>query len=159
MKYLSLLILFFSCSLVFSQVNFNTGNGELDANLSIINNEGKKDFNLFKRDMSLKYNVTERKIEDMQVKFGLVPGEIFMALEIAQNSPSSVDNVLRIHKENKSKGWGYIAKEAGIKPGSPAFHQLKNNAKGQKDKAKGKPAHVKAKKVKKAKGKPGKGRK
>ena len=53
-------------------------------------------------------------------------GEIYLALEIAKLSKTPVDEVITIYKNNKSKGWGYIAKEAGIKPGSPEFHQMKN---------------------------------
>jgi hypothetical protein len=29
------------------------------------------------------------------------------------------------YQASKGKGWGVIAKELGIKPGSPAFHALK----------------------------------
>lgn len=149
MKYFILLSLFFSVSLSYSQRSFNTGNVELDANLTVINDRGKGDFKSFKRELSVDFNVPEPKLERMKVSLGLEPGEIYLALEIARNSPSSVDDVLRIYKDNKSKGWGYIAKEAGIKPGSAAFHQLKNNSKGRKDK--GKPNHAKVKSEKKGK--------
>ena len=81
----------------------------------------------------------------MKVSIGMEPGEIFMALEIVKNSKSTLTQVLDIYKKDKSKGWGYIAKQAGIKPGSAAFHQLKDNAKGRKGKAKGKPTRVKVK--------------
>lgn len=151
MKYTVLLSFVFSISLSFCQVTFNTGNGELDANLTVINNRGEGDFKSFKRELSIDFNVPEPKLEDMRVSVGLSPGEIYLALEIARNSPSSVDEVLRIYQANKSKGWGYIAKEAGIKPGSAAFHQLKNNSKGRKEKE-GKPKHVKAKSDKKGNG-------
>jgi hypothetical protein len=30
-----------------------------------------------------------------------------------------------VYKQSKGKGWGVIAKELGIKPGSPEFHALK----------------------------------
>ena len=35
------------------------------------------------------------------------------------------DQVFKIYNANKGKGWGVIAKELGIKPGSPEFHALK----------------------------------
>jgi hypothetical protein len=33
--------------------------------------------------------------------------------------------VLDVYRSQKSKGWGAVAKTLGIKPGSPAFHALK----------------------------------
>lgn len=151
MKYFILLSLLFSISLSFGQISFNTGNGDLDADLTVINERGSSDFKSFKRELSIDFGVPEVKLDHMRVSLGLEPGEIYLALEIARNSPSSVDDVLRIYKNNKSKGWGYIAKEAGIKPGSAAFHQLKNNSKGRKDK--GKSSHTKVKSEKKGKSK------
>lgn len=157
MKHLILFSFILSISLSYSQISFDTGNGELDANLTAIDDRGKGDFKLFKRELSIDFNIPEPKLEDMKVSIGLSPGEIYLTLEIARNSRSSVDEVLDIYKNNKSKGWGYIAKQAGIKPGSAAFHQLKNNSKGRKDKG-GKPKHVKAKAAKKGKSN-GKGKK
>ena len=158
MKTIITLLFTLSASIIFAQVNFNTGSKELDMNLNIINEDASKDFKSFRKQLSSDFNIDEPKIESMRVSLGLIPGEIYMALEISRNSPSSLDDVLRIYQKNKDKGWGYIAKQAGIKPGSPAFHRLKNNAKGKKDKVKGKPARVKVKHKKKAKGKPHKGR-
>lgn len=68
----------------------------------------------------------------------MAPGEIYLALEISKLSKIPIDEVIIIYKKNKSKGWGYIAKEAGIKPGSAEFHQLKNNTNSQKNKSKNK---------------------
>jgi hypothetical protein len=155
MKFSILLAFIFTLSFSFSQITFNTGSGELDANLTDINERGKGDFISFKNELRIDFNIPVPKLENMRVKLGLEPGEIYLALEIARNSPSSLDEVLRIYEANKSKGWGYIAKQAGIKPGSAAFHQLKNNSKGRKDKG-GKPKHVKEKSPKKGKSK-GKG--
>ena len=159
MKYLILFSFILSISLSFSQISFDTGNGELDANLNAIDDRGKGDFTLFKRELSVDFNIPERKLERMRTSIGLSPGEIYLTLEIARNSRSSVDEVLDIYKNNKSKGWGYIAKQAGIKPGSAAFHELKNNSKGRKNKG-GKPKHVKVKAAKKDNGRGnGKGKK
>jgi len=36
----------------------------------------------------------------------------------------------------KTKGWVYIAKEMGIKPGSAEFHELINQSKGNSSKGK-----------------------
>lgn len=38
---------------------------------------------------------------------------------------SCFDAVYQVYQPNRKKGWGVIAKELGIKPGSPEFHALK----------------------------------
>jgi hypothetical protein len=38
--------------------------------------------------------------------------------------------VLREYQANKGKGWGVIAKNLGIKPGSREFHELKKGVDG-----------------------------
>ena len=46
----------------------------------------------------------------------------FQLGEVAHKQPEAV---LKTYKVSKSKGWGAIAKELGIKPGSAEFHALK----------------------------------
>jgi len=134
---LVILLSFIACS-ASAQVSFNTGNVELDRDLNTINTNASADFRSFKSELSISYNVSEKKIEYMKGTLNMAFGEIYLALEISKLSKTPIDNVIAIYKSNKSKGWGYIAKEAGIKPGSAEFHQMKNNASSQKNKNKGK---------------------
>ena len=53
-------------------------------------------------------------------------------------SHRSWDEVLREYKENNGTGWGVIAKNLGIKPGSREFHELKDDDSGMIALAKGK---------------------
>ena len=64
------------------------------------------------------------------------PGEVYIALEISKISKRPLDEILSVYKKDKTKGWGYIAKSVGIKPGSPEFHQMKNNTGIAKNKGK-----------------------
>lgn len=78
------------------------------------------------------------------------PGDAYMCFRVAEIANKPVDIVLKEYKANKGKGWGVIAKNLGIKPGSKEFHELKKNkfssdasgagkGKGKgKDKSKGK---------------------
>ena len=134
MKYT--LILLFSL-LAFSavgQISFNTGSVQLDTDLNTINANADLNFGTFKTNLALSYNVSEKKIDYMKVSLHMAPGEIYFALEISKLSQTPIDEVNQIYINGKSKGWGYIAKEAGIKPGSAEFHQLKNNADENKSK-------------------------
>ena len=49
-----------------------------------------------------------------------------------------LDFVVKEYKTNHGKGWGIMAKNLSIKPGSKAFHALKNDATVVTDKARGK---------------------
>ncbi|TDQ22786.1 hypothetical protein [Tenacibaculum caenipelagi] len=134
---LIILLLFFTYS-VSAQISFNTGSVQLDSDLNIINADANLNFGAFKTNLSVSYNVSEKKIGYMRGTLGMKAGEIYLALEICKLSRKPVDDVIVIYKTHKNKGWGYIAKQAGIKPGSAAFHQLKNNANSKKNKSKGK---------------------
>lgn len=137
----SLMLLFVAhCATAQTTVKFaaNSGDSELDLTLSDMNVTASADFPVFKNEMKLTYNVTEQKIEDLRVKVKMAPADIYMTLELARISGKSVDQVVKVYETNRSKGWGVIAKELGIKPGSKEFHELKGNAKKKNEKVKGK---------------------
>ncbi len=142
-----IIILFFTLILSVSsnaQVLFNTGNAELDADLTKINANAKLDFGTFKTDLKLSYNISDKKIDYLSITVKMEPAEIYLSLELSKLSAKSIDQVVEIYEVNKDKGWGFIAKELGIKPGSPEFHKLKEDtknkgAKGKSKSNKGKP--------------------
>jgi hypothetical protein len=90
---------------------------------------------VFKSDISVNYNITEKKIDYLSAEIGMSAGDIYMTVELAKITHRSVDQVVEVYHVQKGKGWGVIAKELGIKPGSPEFHTLKNNAKSTEKKA------------------------
>ncbi|MBL4704226.1 MAG: hypothetical protein JKY54_06880 [Flavobacteriales bacterium] len=136
MKHFTLsLFLIFIGHVVLSQFSFKTGSAELDLNLNSINKEGKADLPKFKTDLKLSYNVSSKKLDQM-FSLKMQPGEIYFALEIANLTKKPIDDVIKSYQANKDKGWGVIAKELGIKPGSPEFHALKNKSKEKKAKGK-----------------------
>ena len=60
--------------------------------------------------------------------------DAYMTLQFPNLTKKEPDVFEQSYSVNKDKGWGFIAKEMGIKPGSPEFHALKGKAKGKKDK-------------------------
>ena len=127
-----------------AQAPFNTGDSEFDADLGKINADAKLDFGAFKTNLALSYDISDQKIDYMSITVKMEPAEIYLALELSKLSRKSIDQVVEVYKVNKAKGWGVIAKELGIKPGSPEFHNLKENtkntgAKGKSKDTKGKP--------------------
>ena len=99
----------------------------MDRGLNTINTQASLNFDTYKSNLSVTYNTPVSKIDYMRQRLNMVPGEIYLALEIGRISRTNIDNVLTVYRRDKDKGWGHIAKELGIKPGSSEFHQLKNN--------------------------------
>lgn len=113
--------------------DFKTGDKELDISLNKINIDAKSDINNFIKNISTSYKVESKKIQKM-LQSKMEPADIVMTLDIAQISGNSVEAIAEEYKENKEKGWGQIAKNMGIKPGSPEFHQLKQRNKKNHEK-------------------------
>jgi len=53
------------------------------------------------------------------------PGDAYMCFRVGQLASKPVEVVTKEYQGNKGKGWGVIAKNLGIKPGSKEFHELK----------------------------------
>lgn len=130
--------LFFIAFLVLNAQNFSisakSGDVELDASLNDINIKAKTDLKIFKKDLAVEFNIGEPKIDKMIVDLKISPADVYMVLQVASLTKKEPDMVLNSFTANKDKGWGVIAKEMGIKPGSPEFHELKGKAKNKKDK-------------------------
>ncbi len=136
MKYLFITLLSLTTFYASSQMSFKTGDIHLDSDLNKINARANLDFGAFKTDLCLQYDITEKKIDFMHGSLNMAPGEIYVSLEISKISKVPIDRVIKEYRTHKENGWGYIAKEVGIKPGSPEFHQLKNNSKKNKKRGK-----------------------
>lgn len=132
MKRITLLMIVLFISFGYrSQSNYNSGDKELDNQLIEINTQAKSDLTKFKNDLISTYKIPITKIEEL-LKEKMEPVEVLLSAQIASISKKPLEQVVSCYKENKTKGWGYIAKQMGIKPGSPEFHALKdqNKAKG-----------------------------
>lgn len=130
MKTLLLSLFILATSISYSQISFNTGDSGLDAELITANEEAKKDLPTFKTNLSLDFGIVVPKIDEL-LEF-MLPGEILIAIKISTVADKPIDTVVDSYKKNKDKGWGVIAKEMGIKPGSAEFHALKGKSKGKK---------------------------
>jgi hypothetical protein len=142
LKYFISVILFFTITSVVAQ--YHTGSDDLNKSLVRIDADASVNFGGFRADISGSYDISENKIDYLAVKVGMTAGDIYMALEIGKITHKSIDHVVEVYQANKGKGWGVIAKELGIKPGSPEFHALKGkgskkgNGHSNNNKAKGK---------------------
>ena len=55
------------------------------------------------------------------------PADAYIVFRLGEMSGYPTDRVLREYRSGKGKGWGVIAKNLGIKPGSKEFHELKRS--------------------------------
>ena len=53
------------------------------------------------------------------------PADAYIALRLGEMSGYPIARVTEQYRSHKGKGWGVIAKNLGIKPGSDEFHALK----------------------------------
>lgn len=99
--------------------------GGLDEFLRNLNVRAEADPDGFSATLSTQFHVS-----GVQVKAVLStvdhPADAFMVFQIGDFCGRPSDEVLRVYRGNPGKGWGVIAKELGIKPGSAEFHALKN---------------------------------
>jgi len=133
MRYFIIILLLFCFSAIKAQ--HHSGDPELDQSLVAIDANARLDFGAFRSDISIGYNVTEKKIDYLSAEIGMSAGDIYMTVELAKLTHRSVDQVVEVYSLHKTKGWGVIAKELGIKPGSPEFHTLKGHASNHGKKA------------------------
>ena len=100
--------------------------GGLDSFLSELDIKASVDLGAFKADLSITFGASESKVDGL---FELMtkPGDVYMVLRLGEVAHQPLDLVVEEHRKHKGQGWGVIAKNLGIKPGSAEFHALKEN--------------------------------
>jgi hypothetical protein len=96
----------------------------LDDFIKRVNAQAKEDIVRFHAKLSAQFGIPIPNVEEI-VKRVPAPADAFMVLQLGQMSNKPPDTVLHTYQTSKDKGWGAIARELGIKPGSPEFHALK----------------------------------
>lgn len=111
--------------------------GELDSFIGNLNVQAKADLPGFKLKLSAQFGMPVPQVESVIAKVQ-TPGDAYMVLRVGQVARQPQETVLNEYWANKRKGWGVIAKNLGIKPGSKEFHELKKGFNGGSDKGPGK---------------------
>lgn len=142
---LALGVLFIGMQLSYAQLSFKTGDASLEAELNLLNDEAKKDLSSFKEQIVADFGISKQNVQDLLDK-ALEPAEIILSGRIADITGKSMTDVVSSYEKNKDKGWGQVAKDMGIKPGSPEFHALKGKSNKGKGKGNGTPGKSNGKK-------------
>ena len=99
--------------------------GGLESFLDNVEIRASADLGSFKADLSLTFGVSEGKVDGLFAVMSK-PSDVYMCLRIGEVANQPIDRVVEEHRRNKGQGWGVIAKNLGIKPGSDEFHALKS---------------------------------
>ena len=107
-----------------------TGDRKLDSLLGKINKQAEAEPDVFFRQLSQRHNIPEEEIRQAKERHDLSYGDTYMATALSRISKRPVGVVVEDYSQNRGRGWGVMAMNMGIKPGSPEFHQMKANARG-----------------------------
>jgi hypothetical protein len=99
--------------------------GGLEDFLANVNIQARADLPGFSAKISTQFGVPVPRVQAV-LQTVQEPADAFMVFQLGQMSGKQPDKVLAVYTPNKKKGWGAIAKELGIKPGSAEFKALKN---------------------------------
>ena len=110
--------------LAFLMVSPVLASSDLDVFISNLNVQAQADLGAFKVRLSSQFGVPAARVEAVMANVK-TPGDAYMCFRVGQLASKPVEVVTKEYQGNKGKGWGVIAKNLGIKPGSKEFHELK----------------------------------
>ena len=96
----------------------------LDTFLDNLNVQGAADRNGFVTSVSSHFGVPYSDVEMIVGTTGSL-SDAFMVFQLGRMTGYPTDRIMRTYGSGKGKGWGAMAQELGIKPGSEEFHALK----------------------------------
>jgi len=97
---------------------------DLDSFIKRVNVQAQADLGAFKVRLSTQFGVPVPKVDAIMASVR-TPGDAYMCLRVGQVVSKPPEVVVKEYQAHKGKGWGVIAKNLGIKPGSKEFHALK----------------------------------
>ena len=98
---------------------------DLESFLGEIDLRASADLGAFRAELNACFDVSSGEVDGLFEIFTR-PADIYITLRIGELSGIPTDRVVNEYRNNKSHGWGVIAKNLGIKPGSAEFHALKD---------------------------------
>lgn len=97
---------------------------DLNGFIRSVNEQARADLSRFNVRLSAQFGIPVPEV-GVILKSVAAPADAFMVLQLSLMAGRPIEAVLRTYERNRAKGWGVIAKELGIKPGSREFHALK----------------------------------
>ena len=98
--------------------------GGIDNFLANLNVQARADMAGFAARLSTQFGIPGAQVNAV-ISTVREPADAFMVYQLGQMTRQSPEVVMQTYEANRGRGWGVIAKEMGIKPGSREFHALK----------------------------------
>jgi hypothetical protein len=92
--------------------------------LQDLNIRAQADPSGFKAQLAARFKIGNAEINTV-VSNVEKPADAYMVLRLGEMAHRPPDYVIKQYRSGKGKGWGVLAKNLGIKPGSKEFHALK----------------------------------
>jgi len=110
---------------------YNTGDPDLDQTLQTLDLDASISFGAFRTNISKRYHISESNIQYLTVEMGMTAGDIYLTMEMVKITQKSLNDVLKAYQDQRRNGWGSIALQLGVQPGSDKFSVLKDELKSQ----------------------------
>lgn len=102
----------------------SSAQADLAGFLESVNRQAVGDIKSFNDRLSRQFGVPVPDVEAI-LRSVPSPADAFMILHLGHVAHLAPAVVLQRYQRNRGKGWGVLARDLGIKPGSPEFHALK----------------------------------
>lgn len=102
-----------------------SGDAWVDTWLGDMNRYGARYPEPFIDEMVRYHNAPRALVVDLLETRRWAPGDVYYACALASVIGRPCRHVVDRYEANRGEGWGVVAQELGIKPGSPEFHRLK----------------------------------
>jgi hypothetical protein len=110
--------------MLFVLVGAAPARADLNSFMSGLNVQAQADLPGFQLKISAQFGVPLPQVQTV-VQQVSQPADAFMVFQLGEMAQKPPETVVKTYTANKTKGWGVIAQQLGIKPGSPEFHALK----------------------------------
>ena len=105
----------------------SVAHADLESFLKKVNVQAQTDMKNYSIQLSAQFGIPAAQV-DLIVQQVTAPADAFMVLQLGQMAGKPPEVVMQTYQRSDGKGWGGLAKELGIQPGSAAFHALKRGA-------------------------------
>ena len=120
-----LLATFITSAQEIDNVEVNIIDDETVSYLSDINEYANSDMVSFRSELSENFAATNDEMDQYLITQRESPSDVYYGYVLSTTTNKPISSVMNMYTEKK--GWGSVAQDLGIKPGSDEFHALKKN--------------------------------
>lgn len=102
-----------------------SGDPWLDDRLGEVGLYARADLDGFIDEVVVSFGAPRPVVRQYVVDYGYPPADVYLMAGYASALGLPLVDVHEVYRTHRGQGWGVIAQDLGIKPGSPAFHGLK----------------------------------